>query len=136
MEREAQESQDDRTKTIVVALYEHTESGIPLQLPEMALYLLNEEDFGISPEDFRPDVHEHAIPKYEMARIYLLTCALTGSKLGFSPTDRDSDPVYPIYERAYQKLVRLERDRSRFLGIARVGQECGFLSEGQQAAIH
>lgn len=136
MELEMNESGDERVKTILVDQYEHSEAGLKLKLKEMAIYLLNEDDFDISPKDFSPELHEHAIPKFEMARIYILVCAMTGDKLGFTAADRDSDPVYPIYESAYQKLVRTERDRSLFLGIAKVGQECGFLSEAQLAATH
>lgn len=134
MDLESNENSDERVTSIIVDHYEHTEAGLKLTLREMALYLLNEEDFALSPQDFKPELHEHAIPKFEWARIYILVCALTGDKLGFTAADRDSDPVYPIYERAYQKLVRTERDRSLFLGIAKVGQECGFLSEAQQSA--
>ncbi len=138
MESEANNDSDsvDPVKTIVIDQYEHTESGLKLKLKEMAIDLLNEDDFELSPKDFRADLHEHAIPRFEMARIYILVCAMTGGKLGFSPADRETDPVYPIYEAAYRKLVSTERDRSLFLGIAKVGLECGFLSETQLAASH
>ena len=136
MDSDIQDFDNERVKPIVVQQYEHSEAGLKIKLNDMALYLLNEDDFGIKPEDFRADVHEHAIPKSEMARIFILVCAITGDHLGFQPSDRDTDPVYPIYEKAYQKLVRSERDRSLFLGIARVGQECGFLSDAQQSANH
>lgn len=121
----------DRVQPITVPVYVHTEAGLPLTLREMTLYLLDEKDFGISPEDFRPEAHEHAIPKFEMARVYILVCALTGDSLGFTPKDRNVDPVYDIYEKAYQKLVRTETDKTHFLGIARVGHASGFLSENQ-----
>ncbi|MBC7660696.1 MAG: hypothetical protein H7249_13455 [Chitinophagaceae bacterium] len=130
------DSDNERVKSLFVDQYEHLESGLKVKLREMELYLLNENDFGIKPEEFNPTKHEHAIPKFEMARIYILVCALTGDKLGFSPSDRGADPVYDIYERAYQKLVHTERDRSLFLGIARVGQDSGFLTEAQKNATH
>lgn len=136
MEHETNAGNEERVKTIIVDQYEHSEAGLKLKLKEMAIDLLNEDDFELSPKDFRSDLHEHAIPNFEMARIYILVCAMTGDKLGFTAADRDRDPVYPIYEEAYQKLVRTERDRSLFLGIAKVGQECGFLSEAQRAAAH
>ncbi len=131
-----EELDNERVKAIVVNHYEHSEAGLKIKLNDMAIYLLNEADFDIKPEDFRPDLHEHAIPKFEMARIFILVCAMTGDDLGFKPSDRASDPVYPIYESAYQKLVKSERDRSLYLGIARVGQKSGFLSAAQQAAPH
>lgn len=128
-----EEFQSERVKPLLVPYYEHLESGLRLKLREMTVYLLDEEDFGITAEEFNAAAHAHAIPKFEMARIYILVCALTGDKLGFSPADRDSDPVYPIYEKAYQRLVRTETDKALFLGIATVGHASGFLSENQMS---
>ncbi len=124
----------DRVEAITVPIYEHTEAGVKLTLRDMTLYLLNEEDFGLSPEEFDPLRHEHSIPKFEMARIYILLCGMTGGDLGFRPEERDTDPVYPIYEKAFQKLVRTEVDRSLFLGIAKVGVTAGFKSERQEGS--
>lgn len=125
------EESSERVKALEVPHYVHVEAGLPLKLRDMTVYLLNEEDFDLSANEFDPSTHEHAIPKFEMARVYILLCALTGETLGFQPSDRDTDPVYPIYEKAYRKLVRTETDRSLFLGIARVGHAAGFLSEQQ-----
>ncbi|RZA13944.1 MAG: hypothetical protein EOP10_28875 [Proteobacteria bacterium] len=136
MELDQLGADNERVKPIIVDSYEHIESGLKLKLREMTLYLLNEDDFEITPAEFHAEKHEHAIPKFEMARIYILVCAMTGDKLGFSPSDRDTDGAYEIYERAYQKLVRTATDRSLFLGIARVGQDNGFLTEGQAKAMH
>lgn len=136
MDLDTHEQTDERVKPIIVEQYEHLESGLKVKLRDVTIYLTNEADFDLDPKDFRPDTHEHAIPKFEMARIYILVCAMTGDRLGFNPFDRNVDPVYDIYERAYQKLVTTERDRSLFLGIAKVGQECGFLSEAQLEASH
>jgi hypothetical protein len=136
MDLDTHEQTDERVKPIIVEQYEHLESGLKVKLRDATIYLTNEDDFDLDPKDFRPDTNEHAIPKFEMARIYILVCAMTGDKLGFNPFDRNVDPVYEIYERAYQKLVKTERDRSLFLGIAKVGQECGFLSEAQLEASH
>lgn len=131
MDTNPREILSDRVKPINVARYEHTEAGLKLTLHDMKLYLLNENDFAISPDEFDPVKHEHSIPKFEMARIYILVCAMTGDSLGFAESDRETDPVYPIYEQAFQKLVRTETDKSLFLGIAKVGIAAGFKSEHQ-----
>lgn len=122
----------ERVKKIRVKSFEHVEAGVKMRLKEMTLYLLNEDDFGINPEDFRPSVHEHSIPKYEMARIYLIVCAETGDHLGFSPDDRD-DPVYQMYERAYQRLIHTEEDAELLKRVREIGEECGFRDEGHHA---
>lgn len=119
---------EERVKKIEVETFDHTEAGVKMRLKKMSLYLLNEEDFGISPSEFRPDRHEHAIPKFEMARIYLIVCAVTGDHLGFLQGDR-GDPVYSIYERAYQRSLRLENDEALLKKIRRVGVECGFQTD-------
>ena len=131
MDTNPSERLSDSVHPIQLVRYEHRESGLQLTLYDVTLYLLNEHDFGISPDEFDPLKHEYSIPKFEMARIYILVCALTGDSLGFKESDRDTDPVYPIYEKAFQKLVRTETDRSLFLGIAKVGMASGFKSEHQ-----
>ncbi len=128
------DARDERVERIRVPQYEHNEAGLKLTLKDMTLYLLNEADFGLAPQDFDAARHEHAVPKFEMARIYILVCALTGDSLGFSPADRQEDPqVFRIYEKAYQKLLKTETDRELILKIARLGQQSGFLSELQEA---
>ena len=126
------QEEQERVKKIVVDQFEHNEAGVRMQLHHLALYLLNEEDFGISPAEFRPERHEHAIPKYEMARIYLIVCATTGDQLGFSPDDSD-DETYRIYERAYQRCLRYESDPSLLRKIHTIGAECGFRDEATDA---
>jgi hypothetical protein len=118
-------SEQEHVKKISVSSYRHHEAGLDLNLKQMSLYLLNEKDFSILPEQFDPSVHEHSIPKYEMARIYLLVCALTRDDLGFTPEDRD-DPVYHIYEKAYQRCLELESDPELLKRLALVAQTCGF----------
>jgi hypothetical protein len=130
MDIESQEmTEQDRVKKITVAQYKHHEAGLDLVLKNMSLYLLNEEDFGINPDQFDPERHEHAIPKYEMARIYLLVCALTGDALGFTPDDRD-DPVYHIYEKAYQRCLELETEPELLRRLDQIAQTCGFARSG------
>lgn len=119
-------AEHENVKKIVVDEYRHHEGGLNLVLRNMTLYLLNEADFGVSPEQFDPELHEHSIPKYEMARIYLLVCALTQDDLGFSPDDRD-DPVYHIYEKAYQRCLELESDPELLRRLDLIAQSCGFV---------
>lgn len=121
-----QELEQDRVKKITVDEFQHHEAGLDLVLKKMSLYLLNEEDFGINPDQFDPQVHEHSIPKYEMARIYLLVAALTQDDLGFTPEDRD-DPVYHIYEKAYHRCLELETDPELLGRLDRIAQTCGFV---------
>jgi hypothetical protein len=119
---------NERVRKIIVDSFDHTESGVSMRLSPMSLYLLNEDDFAISPADFRPETHEHAIPKYEMARIYLILCARTGGALGFAPEDR-ADPVYAIYEGAYQRCLRYESDADLRRKLYGIGAACGFQDE-------
>ncbi len=116
---------DEKVKEIVVPVYQHSEAGLPLTLRDMTLYLLNPEDFQLEPSAFVPGVHEHAIPKFEMARIYLLVCALTGGDLGFAAEDQ-TDPVFAIYERAFRRTVLLEKDPEIQRALVRLGLRCGF----------
>ena len=126
MDTDSSETHDhEHVKKITVAEYRHHEAGLNLVLKQMNLYLLNEQDFGINPEQFDPLKHEHSIPKYEMARIYLLVCALTDDDLAFTPEDRD-DPVYHIYEKAYHRCLELETDREIIKRLLKVAQTCGF----------
>jgi hypothetical protein len=127
MDAEEQDLQDrgERVQKIIVDRYTHREAGLTLTLRQMALYLLNEDDFGIDPSQFDPEIHEHAIPKYEMARIYLLVCAVTQDSLGFCPEDRD-DPVYAIYEKAYQRSRQHEEDSSLRAKLDKIAAACGF----------
>jgi hypothetical protein len=127
MDAEEQErhEHDERVKKITVDRYVHHEAGLTLELRPMSLYLLNEADFELDPRQFDPERHEHAIPKYEMARIYLLVCALTEDQLGFSPEDRD-DPVYIMYEKAYQRCCQGEADPATRAKLDRVATACGF----------
>lgn len=122
---DAEISEHEHVKKIQVREYRHHEGGLDLILKQMSLYLLNEDDFGITPEQFDPSKHEHSIPKYEMARIYLLVCALTRDDLGFSPEDRD-DPVFHIYEKAYQRCLALESDPELLKRLELVARTCGF----------
>ncbi|RZA27246.1 MAG: hypothetical protein EOP10_00810 [Proteobacteria bacterium] len=117
---------ESRVKPLIVPLYVHHEAGLSLTLRDMTIYLLDENDFKINSNEFDPTRHEHAIPKFEMARVYILVCALTGDDLGLRTADKETDPVYPIYEMAFQKLVRTETDKALFPGIARVGVSAGF----------
>jgi hypothetical protein len=123
--QDSPEHEQDRVKKITIDQYKHHEAGLDLVLKNMTLYLLNEEDFGINPEQFDPELHEHSIPKYEMARIYLLVAALTGDALGFTPEDRD-DPVYHIYEKAYHRCLVLESDPELLRRLDLIAQSCGF----------
>ena len=118
--------EQERVKKIRVKEYPHHEAGLDLVLKQMSLYLLNEADFSINPEQFDPVRHEHSIPKYEMARIYLLVAALTQDELGFSVEDRD-DPVFHIYEKAYLRCLELENDPELLKRLARIAQTCGFV---------
>ena len=120
-----EQTEQERVKKITVPEYRHHEAGLDLLLKQMSLYLLNEEDFGISPDEFDPELHEHSIPKYEMARIYLLVCALTGDNLSFTPEDRD-DPVYHIYEKAYHRCLELESDPELIRRLLVIAQSSGF----------
>lgn len=122
---ETEEGQQERVKRIVVPEYKHNESGLPLSFREMSLYLLNEEDFDIDARDFDPSRHEHAIPKFEMARIYLTVCALMGDRLGFTDADRD-DPVYRIYALAYQRCLAFEKNPEIIYHIKKLGLASGF----------
>jgi len=127
MDIDSQDSPEQgRVKKIRVKEYPHHEAGLDLVLKQMSLYLLNEEDFGINPDQFDPGLHEHSIPKYEMARIYLLVAALTKDDLGFTPEDRD-DPVYHIYEKAYHRCLELEDDPELLKRLAQIAQTCGFV---------
>lgn len=117
--------ESDHVKKISIEEYRHHEAGLDLVLKQMSLYLLNEDDFDLQPEHFDQDVHEHSIPKYEMARIYLLVCALTQDELGFTTDDRD-DPVYQIYEKAYQRSMELETDPELRQRLTLIAQACGF----------
>ena len=119
------DNETDSVKKIRVNEYRHHEAGLDLVLKQMNLYLLNEDDFAINPDQFDPEEHEHSIPKYEMARIYLLVCALTQDNLGFNPDDRD-DPVYHIYEKAYQRCLELETDPELIRRLNVIAQSCGF----------
>jgi hypothetical protein len=123
--QDSPEHEQDRVKKITVNHYKHHEAGLDLVLKNLTLYLLNEEDFGINPEQFDPELHEHSIPKYEMARIYLLVAALTGDDLGFTPDDRD-DPVYHIYEKAYHRCLVLENEPELLRRLDQIAQTCGF----------
>jgi hypothetical protein len=118
---------DGRVKPLTVPLYIHQEAGLKLTLREMTIHLLNEADFNLAAEEFDPTRHEHAIPTFEMARIYILVCALTGDDLKVSA----ADPVYSIYEQAFQRLVRTEVDKTLFPGIARVGVRAGFHTQSK-----
>jgi hypothetical protein len=113
-------------KKIIINHFKHHEAGLDLVLKNMTLYLLNEDDFGINPDQFDPALHEHSIPKYEMARIYLLVAALTEDELGFTSEDRD-DPVYQIYEKAYHRCLELEDDPELLKRLARIAETCGFI---------
>ncbi|MCX6129708.1 MAG: hypothetical protein NTX25_11695 [Proteobacteria bacterium] len=115
----------DRVKILVLDLYTHHEAGLDLKLKNMSIYLLNQADFGLSPAQFDPKLHEHSIPKFEMARIYLLVCALTHDELGFQPTDRD-DSASQFYEMAYHRCLKLESDPERIKRVFRIAQPCGF----------
>jgi hypothetical protein len=117
--------EEDHVKKITINEYKHHEAGLDLILKNMTLYLLNEDDFGINPDQFDPESHEHSIPKYEMARIYLLVCALTGDAIGFTPEDLD-DPVYHIYEKAYHRCLVLESDPELIRRLDQIAQTCGF----------
>ena len=130
------EQDNERVREIILPFFNHVEAGLEMELRDMHIYLLNEEDFSIIPDDFDPEQHEHAIPRFEMARIYLLLCARTGGSLGFKPEDRDSDPAYPIYEEAYRRASKLESQKHILLALAKIGQECGFLSEHQLKELH
>ncbi|HYX31491.1 MAG TPA: hypothetical protein VE954_00165 [Oligoflexus sp.] len=118
--------EQDHVKKIVVKAYKHHEAGLDLVLKNMSLYLLNEEDFGINPDQFDPEEHEHSIPKYEMARIYLLVCALTHDDLGFTPEDRD-DPVFHIYEKAYHRCLEQATEPELLTRLDQIAQACGFV---------
>lgn len=118
--------EQSHVKKITIKQFKHHEAGLDLVLKNMALYLLNEDDFGINPDQFDPALHEHSIPKYEMARIYLLVAALTKDTLGFTPEDRE-DPVYQIYEKAYHRCLELEDDPELLKRLARIAISCGFV---------
>ncbi len=117
--------ENEAVKLIEVPFYQHTEAGLPLKLKDMSIYLLNEDDFGIQPAEFDPAKHEHSIPKFEMARVFLLVCAATGDKLGFTEDDR-SDAVYAIYEKAWQRCLAIESAPELLLGLTKIGKDCGF----------
>jgi hypothetical protein len=122
---EGEEYASEKVKEIHVPLFHHAESGLSLRLREMSLYLLNPEDFSLSSEEFDPAQHEHAIPKFEMARIYLMICALTGDHLGFSEDDRE-DPVFRIYQDAFRRALAVEEDADMRQRLVRVGLQSGF----------
>ncbi len=118
-------SEGEKVKQIQVPVFTHTEAGLSLCLREMNLYLLNPEDFSISAAEFDPNLHEHAIPKYEMARVYLLVCAITGDHLGFSEADRD-DPVFAIYQDAFRRALAAEENPDLRQKLVRLGLQSGF----------
>ena len=120
-----EEFTQEKIKEILVPSYKHIESGMHLTLHDMKLYLLNQVDFAIDPRNFNPETHEHSIPKYEMARIYLMVCALTGGNLGFRPEER-GDPIYEIYEQAFRRSIRAESDIGLRRKLVRVASQCGF----------
>ncbi len=121
-----EESQEtEKVKQIQVSLFAHTEAGLTLHLRDMHLYLLNPEDFGIAAADFDPNLHEHAIPKFEMARIYLLVCAITGDHLGFTEEDRE-DSVFAIYQDAFRRALAVEDNPDLRQRIVRLGLRSGF----------
>lgn len=121
-------SDSSRVKKIVVPLYTHHEAGLSLQLKDMSVYLTDEQDFGLEPGDFDLHRHEHALPKYEMARVYLLICALTGGDLGFGPDDRD-DPIYHLYEKAYRRCLSLESDPDLLERLHSIAARSGFTAD-------
>ena len=122
------DNQTGQVKPIIIDLYTHHEGGLNLKLKRMTVYLLNEAEFDISPAQFEPKLHEHSIPKFEMARVYLLVCALTNDELGFSPDDRE-DSAYQIYEKAYQRCLKLESDPELVRRLIRVALPCGFQAQ-------
>ena len=112
-------------KPIVLTEYTHHEGGLDLKLKSMTVYLLNEAEFDLTAAQFDPKLHEHSIPTFERARIYLLICALTHERLDFLPSE-SADATYQIYEAAYQRCLRLETEPELIKRLIQVAQPCGF----------
>lgn len=112
-------------KPMVLKEYTHRESGLDLKLKSMTVYLLNEAEFDLTATQFDPNLHEHSIPTFERARIYLLICALTSEKLDFLPSE-SADATYRIYEEAYQRCLKLETEPELVKRLIQIAQPCGF----------